>query len=103
MVYTPPLEDLLKWPTPNYENPETRGPEVVIVNSVFLAFATLFIVLRLYTRLFVRKWFGIDDVFILIAYVCSSTDRHTMTLTPVGCHDRVQRNHHRRCCTSWME
>ena len=58
-----------QWPPPNYENPETRGPELIIVNSVFLAFATVFIGMRLYTRIFVKKWFGLDDVFIILAYV----------------------------------
>lgn len=66
MVYTPPASQLRQWPAANYVNPEKRGPELVIVNSVFLGIATIFIALRLYTRLIVKKWFGLDDVLILL-------------------------------------
>jgi hypothetical protein len=69
MVYTPPNWDIASWPAPNYENPERRGPELIVVNSIFLALATIFVALRLYTRLAVRKWFGLDDIFVLLAYV----------------------------------
>jgi hypothetical protein len=55
--------------SPNYENPETRGNALTILNSVFLSFAAIFIGLRLYTRMFVRKWFGWDDVFIVLGFV----------------------------------
>ncbi|KIW05321.1 uncharacterized protein PV09_03843 [Verruconis gallopava] len=64
----PSAEQLAQWPTPNYENPVRRGDALVIVDSVFLGFATLLVALRLYTRLAVRKWFGLDDIFIVLAY-----------------------------------
>jgi len=57
------------WPKPNYENPETRGPEVTIVGSVFLALATLAVGIRLYTRIFVRHWIGLDDILVAISLV----------------------------------
>ena len=65
----PPAAVLATFPNPNYVNPETHGPALTIVNSVFLGLATIAIVLRVYTRLFVRKWFGWDDAFIILAYV----------------------------------
>ncbi|OAL56539.1 hypothetical protein IQ07DRAFT_554538 [Pyrenochaeta sp. DS3sAY3a] len=37
----PPVEVLLSWPTPNYENPITRGNALIIVNSIFISLATL--------------------------------------------------------------
>jgi len=96
MVYTPPSQQLRQWPTPNYVDPERRGPELIVVNSIFLAFATVFIALRLYTRLFVRKWFGIDDIFILLAYVYLSTvhrEHEHKKLTQPGRDDSIQWSH----------
>jgi len=63
----PPLEVLLSWPTPNYVDPETRGPALIIVNSFFITLVVLTVCARLYTRLVIKRWFGIDDVFILLA------------------------------------
>jgi hypothetical protein len=65
----PPAAVLATFPKPNYVNPETHGPALLIVNSAFLGLATIAIVLRIYTRLFVRKFFGWDDTFIILAYV----------------------------------
>jgi hypothetical protein len=65
----PPIAVLMSYPTPNYINPHTRGSSLIIVNAVFLGIATIVVLLRLYTRLFVRRWFGLDDVFICCAFV----------------------------------
>ncbi|RYN77762.1 hypothetical protein AA0120_g11214 [Alternaria tenuissima] len=63
----PPVDILLSWPTPNYDNPVTRGPALVIVNSIFISLATITVAARIYTRIVIKRWFGIDDVFILLA------------------------------------
>lgn len=63
----PPYEVLLSWPTPNYENPVTRGHTLVVVNAIFLGLVIVTVGLRLYTRLVVKRWFGLDDIFILLA------------------------------------
>ncbi|RMZ69388.1 integral membrane [Pyrenophora seminiperda CCB06] len=63
----PPLDVLLSWPTPNYRNPETRGPALIIVNAIFITLVILTVSARLYTRIVIKRWFGIDDVFILLA------------------------------------
>ena len=63
----PPVDVLLGWPTPNYIDPETRGPALLIVNSILIAITILVVIARLYTRIVIKRWFGIDDVFILIA------------------------------------
>ena len=60
---------LLSWPTPNYANPVTRGDALLIVNSVLIALVVITVGLRLYTRLIIKRWFGLDDVFILLALV----------------------------------
>ena len=62
----PPVEVMLRWPTPNYENPEIRGLAIIVVNSVFLALSIIVVLLRLYTRIFITRWFGLDDVLILV-------------------------------------
>jgi hypothetical protein len=67
----PPVDVLLSWPTPNYENPVTRGNALVIVNSIFIGFVVITVGLRIYTRLVIKRWFGVDDVFILLALVSS--------------------------------
>jgi hypothetical protein len=63
----PPVDVLLSWPTPNYVDPETRGPALLIVNSILIALTILTVVARLYTRIVIKRWFGIDDIFILFA------------------------------------
>jgi uncharacterized membrane protein len=63
----PPVDVLLSWPTPNYVDPETRGPALLIVNSILIALTILTVIARLYTRIVIKRWFGIDDIFILFA------------------------------------
>ncbi|KAF1958865.1 hypothetical protein CC80DRAFT_546189 [Byssothecium circinans] len=64
-----PPEVLLSWPTPNYEDPVTRGNALLIVNSVFIAIVILIVALRLYTRIWIKQFFGTDDFFIDFALV----------------------------------
>lgn len=63
------------WPTPNYIDPETRGPALLIVNSILIALTILVVIARLYTRIVIKRWFGIDDIFILFAllFTCGLT------------------------------
>jgi hypothetical protein len=70
---SPPLSVLASWPTPNYVNPQTRGPAGKIVGSILITLVTVILVLRLYTRRFISKGLGIDDVLIILAYVRSSS------------------------------
>jgi hypothetical protein len=65
----PPADVLIKWPIPNYVNPETRGNALVIVNYIFISIAVITVLLRLYTRTFIKRWFGLDDIFIIVALV----------------------------------
>jgi hypothetical protein len=89
----PPADVLLSWPPPNYENPKTRGDALLIVNSVLIGFTTITVALRLCTlrqealveprlmeqyldtRIVIKRWFGIDDVFILLALVSTANPR----------------------------
>lgn len=51
-------------------NPETRGNSMIMVNVVCLILATILLSLRVYTRVFMLKSWGWDDVLICISYVC---------------------------------
>lgn len=49
---------------------ETRGPELLVITAVMLAFSIVSIVLRVYVRLGMVKAFGLDDWFMVAAAVC---------------------------------
>ncbi|KAI7234261.1 hypothetical protein KC365_g6034 [Hortaea werneckii] len=63
----PPLEVLSTWPTPNYDDPKTRGQASLIVNIIFLFMVLVAVALRVYSRTSVRRWFGLDDIMIGLA------------------------------------
>lgn len=65
------LSEIYGWPAPNYTDPATRGPGLVVAGAVFGALGTLLIALRIYTRLRIVSSFGLDDVFIVLAAVCT--------------------------------
>jgi hypothetical protein len=64
-----PLSVYRDWPTPEYEDPPTRGNALLIVNIIFLALVTLSIVIRLWSRFKVKYQSGMDDVMIILAYI----------------------------------
>ncbi|KAK4121502.1 hypothetical protein N657DRAFT_698954 [Parathielavia appendiculata] len=57
----PPSEVVATWPAPNYTDPVTRGPELVIVELVFLFLGTLCLVLRIYVRAGIMGRMEADD------------------------------------------
>ncbi|ETS80597.1 hypothetical protein PFICI_08126 [Pestalotiopsis fici W106-1] len=57
------------WPEPNYINPETRGPAAKIVGCILISLASIVIFLRMWTRQFISKSFGLDDILIVFSYV----------------------------------
>jgi hypothetical protein len=65
----PPLEVIASWPTPNYTNPVTRGWDIVILDAILLAFAFVVLLARLWARLGLQHNAGLDDVFIVAAFV----------------------------------
>lgn len=68
------------WPKPNYVDPVTRGPLLYIINGIFFGLATITIIVRLYTRIFVRRWVGLDDYLITFAWVCPQQPAHRKDL-----------------------
>lgn len=65
----PSLAVLATYPTPNYVNPETKGPDLLVANCVMFSIASVVVALRIHTRVFISRCFGADDVFILLAMV----------------------------------
>lgn len=67
-----PIAVILSWPRGNYDHPVTRGKALLIINVIFAALVVGIVFLRLYTRLFIKRWVGLDDVFIVLATVSHS-------------------------------
>lgn len=66
---TAPLDVYETWPKPNYIDPVTEGPALVIIGIVLSGIATLLVAARIYSRLFITQAPGIDDILILISLV----------------------------------
>ncbi|ETN40481.1 uncharacterized protein HMPREF1541_04758 [Cyphellophora europaea CBS 101466] len=64
----PPLEVVASWPKPNYIDPENRGPGLVYGAIVLATFGLLIVTARVYSRLWITKAFGIDDLLIVFAF-----------------------------------
>jgi hypothetical protein len=64
-----PPEVYYSWPRPNYVDPVTEGPALMIVGIVLSAIAILLVAARVYSRLFITMALGIDDLLILISLV----------------------------------
>ncbi|KAK3290404.1 uncharacterized protein B0H64DRAFT_452362 [Chaetomium fimeti] len=57
----PPPEVVASWPTPNYTNPETQAPTLLIVELTTLSIALICLGLRLYARKRILGQYGCDD------------------------------------------
>ncbi|KAF2018532.1 hypothetical protein BU24DRAFT_458295 [Aaosphaeria arxii CBS 175.79] len=68
----PPPEVRAQWPTPNYTNPATRGPGIMIVELTLLPLAVICVMLRLWIRIawLHRSWW--DDWLMVIAVIFSA-------------------------------
>jgi hypothetical protein len=65
----PTLEDISKWPSPNYVDPVTRRPLVLAVEIPLTVLTILFTAGRFYSRTVLVKALGWDDWFMLAATV----------------------------------
>ena len=65
----PPASVIASWPAPNHVNPPTTGLTNTIVSSALLGLVTIVVALRLYTRHWISNGLGLDDLFIILAYV----------------------------------
>jgi multisubunit Na+/H+ antiporter MnhC subunit len=67
----PPVSVSSKWPTPNFVDPVTHGPALDILTSIFIVIVTAILALRLWVRISILKFFGVDDWLMFAAYVSS--------------------------------
>lgn len=56
---------------PNFDNPHSLKGELLIINVVFTTLTAIFVAIRLYSRGFISKQFGLDDWFCGIATAAS--------------------------------
>ncbi|KAK1987201.1 integral membrane protein [Colletotrichum cereale] len=68
----PPVEVILSWPPPRYDNPITRGPANQIVALALLGISTVVLAIRVYTRRCISNAFGWDDILIVLAFIPST-------------------------------
>ncbi|EOA82009.1 hypothetical protein ACJQWK_05362 [Exserohilum turcicum] len=68
---SPPPEVLLSWPKPNYVDPVTRGPGLMIVELTLLPIAMLVVFLRLWVRISWLKKSWYDDYLMIVAMIFS--------------------------------
>ncbi|KAF7560124.1 hypothetical protein G7046_g4035 [Stylonectria norvegica] len=67
---SPSAEVVASWPPPNYDNPENRGPTLLIVELTVMSIAVLTLLARLYVRLFRVNKGGLDDLLMVAAMIC---------------------------------
>ncbi|KAF2428626.1 hypothetical protein EJ08DRAFT_651002 [Tothia fuscella] len=66
-VNSPRGESMRSFPAPNYADPARRGTALLIMNLLMTTVLVSVMALRIYTRIFIQKWFGSDDVLIIIS------------------------------------
>ncbi|KAF2728610.1 hypothetical protein EJ04DRAFT_449022 [Polyplosphaeria fusca] len=84
----PPGSVLQNWPRPNYVDPDTHGWAGPIVCIVFLAFAFVVYILRMWARLILAKNPGMDDLLMSLAMIplIGSTVAVVLGITIYGFH-----------------
>jgi hypothetical protein len=65
----PPHDVVASWPAPNYINPETRGPALVIVELFTVSISTICLGLRLHVKARIMRSVDWDDWLIVGAAV----------------------------------
>ncbi|KAI1645356.1 uncharacterized protein F4817DRAFT_183682 [Daldinia loculata] len=78
--------------TPNHPGPETKGHLGMTVGIILASVVTITLTIRLYTRKWLTRGFGLDDIFIILAYFPSTA----FTLIGIITEEKLQRNHHNR-------
>ncbi|KAK4655199.1 hypothetical protein QC762_300290 [Podospora pseudocomata] len=68
----PPPEVRASWPPANYENPETRGPALLIIQLIMLPIALIVLLLRFYVRISIMGKVESDDWFMVAAALCGT-------------------------------
>lgn len=87
----PPIEEILRWPTPNYVNPVTRPNTVLYVACIgsFITFTML--MARCWVRFFHQRNPGWDDCLVLAGTVSNVNPAANLSLTALDTYDRSYR------------
>ncbi|RMZ87538.1 hypothetical protein DV736_g5229, partial [Chaetothyriales sp. CBS 134916] len=72
-IFRPPPSVVASWPKPNYTNPETQGPGLVVVGIILIIMGISIVTTRLFARIFITRALGIDDILIVLAAICATT------------------------------
>ncbi|KAF3283691.1 hypothetical protein TWF173_000072 [Orbilia oligospora] len=81
----PPIEILVKWPEPNYENPDRQAYFLAPLTIVMMVICAIVVLLRLYVRAFILKAFKADDWLIIAATITAMAVSVTCILSePAG-------------------
>ena len=70
---TAPPEVVASFPAPNYVDPETHGPGLIVIACLLSSVAVLVVGARLYARFCITKAPGIDDALIVLALIFGVT------------------------------
>ncbi|KAH8702550.1 integral membrane protein [Talaromyces proteolyticus] len=65
----PPASVMATWPTPNYVDPEHRGPGLLATNIFLCSLSFVMTTMRVYTRVRITATPGMDDVFAILAFI----------------------------------
>ena len=65
----PPPDVVASWPAPNYVDPETRGPALLITVLIIMPIALVTLACRLYVRMYLLRRAGWDDWLMIAAAV----------------------------------
>jgi hypothetical protein len=64
-----PIEQLLKWPVPNYHDPTTRPPVILVLSCIIGPISIALLCTRLWVRVHVQRSAGLDDWLMLASLV----------------------------------
>jgi hypothetical protein len=62
-----------------HTNPYSRGPAVLIVTVIMMVLATIFVLLRMVSRIGIVKKVTLDDYFMILAWVRRVNIQETWT------------------------
>jgi hypothetical protein len=68
-----PPEIIATFPKPNYVNPETHGPGLMVASGLLSGVGIIVVGARLYARFCITKAPGIDDLLIILALIFGLT------------------------------
>ncbi|TGZ76694.1 hypothetical protein EX30DRAFT_399101 [Ascodesmis nigricans] len=78
----PPPEEIAKWPSPNYDDPDFQGNSIFVVCIAMISLSVILVAMRIYVRWRILHNMGLDDWLILISLL-PAIGLTTSTLTGI--------------------